>query len=143
MSEPVTFRVYPRRSRRGLYVRVRVFRTQREMIRTLREETRRDGTDEVTEPDVQGMMQTRRVMAGPRMRLRLGMGLVDLHRGRLGIVVVTHEFGHAMFEWAHRKGLWKKLASGDSMPVEEQILHAQSEMIRQFMERAEKLRLYA
>lgn len=140
---PVTFRVYPRRTRQGLYVLVRVFVTQRELVRTIRAENRREGVDEVTEPDVQGLMQTRRTWAGPGMRLLPSMGVVNLHRARLGIVVVTHEFGHAMFEWANRKGLWKKLSSGDTMPVEERILHAQSEMIRQFMARAEKLGLYA
>lgn len=139
---PVTFRVYPRRSRRGLYVLVRVFATQRELVRTIRTENRREGVDDVTESDVQGLMQTRRTWAGPRMRLLPSIGVVNLHRARLGIVVVTHEFGHAMFEWANRKRLWKHLSSGNTMPVEERILHAQSEMIRQYMARAEKLGLY-
>lgn len=140
---PVTFRVYARRSRLGLYVTVRVFGTQRELVRTIRAENRRHGMNEVTESDVQGLMQTHRVWSGRRRRLLPGIGVVNLHRARLGMVVVTHEFGHAMFEWANRKGLWRQLASGDTMPVEERILHAQSEMLRQFMERAEKLRLYS
>lgn len=139
---PVTFRVYPRRSRRGLYVTVRVFPTQRDLVRTIRAENRREGVDEVTESDVQGLMQTRRTWAAPRMRLLPSIGVVNLHRARLGIVVVTHEFGHAMFEWANRQRLWKHLAGGNTMPVEERILHAQSEMIRQYMVRAEKLGLY-
>lgn len=138
----VTFRVYARRSRRGLYVTVRVFGTQRELVRTIRAENRRFGKDEVTESDVQGLMQTHRVWSGRRRRLLPGIGVVNLHRARLGIVVVTHEFGHAMFEWANRQRLWKHLASGNTMPVEERILHAQSEMIRQYMVRAEKLGLY-
>jgi len=146
MTRPVTFRVYPRRSRRGLYVLVRVFGTQRDMVRTIRAENRREGVDDVTESDVQGLMQTRRVYRvwpdDRRMRLRPSIGVVNLHRARLGIVVVTHEFGHAMFEWANRQRLWKQLASGNTMPVEERILHAQGEMIRQYIERAERLGLY-
>ena len=87
-------------------------------------------------------MQTHRVRSGRRGRLLPGIGVVNLHRARLGMIVVAHEFGHAMFEWANRKGLWIQLTSGDTMPVEEKILHAQSEMLRQFMDRADKLGLY-
>lgn len=78
MTRPVTFRVYPRRSRSGLYVLVRVFGTQRDLVRTIRAENRRGGVGDVTESDVQGLMQTRRTWAGPRMRLLPSIGVVNL-----------------------------------------------------------------
>lgn len=144
-SAPVTFRVYPARSRRGLYVLVRVFDRQLDMVRAVRAEDRRDGLRDVIESDTQGVMQSMTVMRcrGRRWRATPQLGIVNLHRRRLGVVVITHEFGHAMLAWAKRKRLPGTFAGREDMNVEERILHAQSEMLRQFMERAETLRLYS
>lgn len=140
----VSFRVYPRPKKSGLYVLVRVFESQGEMVRAVRREDRRDGMKDVIESDTQGVMQTMEVMVRRRGRWVClpQLGIVNLHRRRLGMVVLSHEFGHAAFAWAKRKRLPGTFAGREDMDVEELVLHAHSEMLRQFMERAEGLGLY-
>ena len=133
MSAPVTFRVYPARSRRGLYVLVRVFETQRALARTLRDETgTRHGRT------VRGVCQGHEVRDGRTWRLSPWFATVNLCRPSLGVGTVCHEFGHAMFRWAERK----RVRPADGMDLEEVVLYGLTEMVRQFVNRAHDEGLY-
>lgn len=144
-TEPMTFRVYPTPRRSGLYAIVRVFRTHKAMLQTVRAEDKRDGLTERIPDDTRGCVQTfvvRNRTRGGKWKTTQLMCVVNLYRARLGMVVLAHEFGHAMFAWAKRKRLPGTFAGREDMDVEEMVLHAQSEMLRQFMVTAEKRGLY-
>jgi hypothetical protein len=135
------FRVYPRRRRSGLFVNVRVFGSRREMHECLEIERKHDGGRRIGRR-TQGVMKSYKRRLGRRTTCELGS--VNLHRGRLGVAVVCHEFAHVAFAWSDRKRLFGPLTQGDprTMPLEERFCHALDEMVRQFVERAYKLGLY-
>lgn len=135
----VCFRVYPSPKRRGLYVQVRVFRNASDMRHVARAEGSRGMAR------VEGLMQSYkriRVHTKKPDRVLPVFGCVNLHRKRLGISVVSHEFAHAAFAWAARMRIWGELTQGDTMRVEERYCHALGEMLRQFMVKAERAGLY-
>jgi hypothetical protein len=96
------FRAYPNpRHRGGLYYRVIVFSTARE----LRARARAEGVAGVSH--AQGLCHTytlwRPTTRGGRTKPEAGMIL--LHRRGLSVNYVSHEVAHAAFEWLRRKGL--------------------------------------
>jgi hypothetical protein len=134
----IRFRVYAgEREGSGLYVVVRIFKTQRELLTALRAErpSKRDRYPNHTE----GACQSFKVYPQGRRRPNGHFATVNLWRGRLGMEVVAHEFGHAAFAWAWRKRLVDKLAG---MPAEEEVCYTLGRMLRRFVARAYQLGLY-
>ena len=73
-------------------------------------------------------------------------GEIHFCRKHLGVGVITHEFLHAALAWARRIRLdFDVIAvedSGDASEDEERLCYAHGEMVRQFVNRCNKLRLY-
>lgn len=132
-EEPVTFRVFPRPSRRGLYVLVRVFRTSDQMRAALRRET---GTRH--HRHTIGVCQGHEIRDGRTWCLSPHFATVNLARTHLGVGAISHEFGHAMFRWGERRHLAKR----EGMDLEEELLYGLTAMLRQFVDRASDLGLY-
>lgn len=111
---------------------VRVFPSQRAMLRALRAEGGRYGRR------TRGTCLGHEVRDGRSWRLSPWFATVNLCRPNLGVGTISHEFGHAMFRWAERRGL----RPTGGMAGEEEALYGLTEMTRQFVNRAHDEGLY-
>lgn len=133
----VQFRVYAGpRDGTGLFVYARIFATRGEMLATLRAEGGRYSNK--TDGVMLSYKRTHHYTDGSSRTMPC-LGTVNLYRGRLTVEVVVHEFGHAMFAWAWRKGL---IAGLSAMAVEEQACYVLGRMASRFVARAYELGLY-
>jgi hypothetical protein len=139
----VKFRVYCGPGQSGLFVYARVFESKRDMLLTLRVESRADGTETIAH-NTGALTETYRIVrysASGRRRMSACIGRVNFYQGRLGSGTVAHEFCHAMFAWAERKRLKHPGARDDKM-IEEEMCYALGHMCQRFVARAVKLGLY-
>lgn len=71
---------------------------------------------------------------GKRSRKSPCFAVINLHRAKLGIGVITHEIMHATLAWANRIGFaFAKLENFDVTMLEERICYAHSNMCLDFM----------
>jgi hypothetical protein len=138
---PLIVRLYPTDRRYGLWVRVEVYRTRREMHRAIRRWGR-------VQSAVRGLCSG--VWVRPRGgRLNGCFAEVYLNRANLGQEVITHELDHAAFCWARRKRISlgrEKRGPGSvtarEMLREEAFCHAHGRMVRQFVDWAYRRKLF-
>ena len=134
----IEFRVYAgEQDGRGLFVYARVYATKPEMLKALRADALATAGNGFSDHTDGAMQSFKRYKSNGRLVPCLGR--VSLYQGRLGTEVVTHEFAHVAFAWAHRKRLVGRL---HEMPNEEQVCYVLGRMARRFVSRAIKLGLY-
>lgn len=140
-SKPITFRVHP--ENKSLYAVVNIWPSKRAMY--AHKPINRNHLASCTGQDLLRVSPN-----GDTRKLGL-FAEVNFIRRALGIGVVSHEFTHAGFCWAERRGLplehIKQAAqlvgnvlADDS--IEEQFCYAVGEMCRQFTQRCYDLGLY-
>lgn len=134
MSAGIIFRLYPSETTRSLYVRVRVWRTQRAMFRRLK---RGRGYQAICIANL------------PRdRRCRDPREVAEIHvtRRLFRADVMAHELLHAAFVWGERVGVRLPAARGgflrsERVDDEERICYALQELLAQCRDRAIKLGL--
>jgi hypothetical protein len=135
----VKFRVYTGRPGTSMYLLVRVFATQREMRAKL------DG-ESWPAPRLprgaRGVMATQEMLTLVNGRYRRGpcIGTVNFCLPFLDMETVTHEFLHALFAWAERKGVRPQTKPRDEY-VEEVLCYALGRFMRRFLRQAAELGL--
>jgi hypothetical protein len=133
------FRVYAGEAEKsGLFVQVRVFAAQRDMLKKVREESRAWGEGGPYSKNTGGVMRAyRRYLKSGRLSPCLGS--VNLYRQGCDLEIVAHEFTHAMFAWADRKKLFGTI---QDMPTQEPCCYALGRMVERFTRRAYALGIY-
>ena len=134
------FRLYTGKPGTSLYLLVRLFPTQREMLAKLDGETspfescvsRRSRAVMVTECQMG--------LVGGRYRKSPCLGTANFCLTFLDTETVMHEFLHAVFAWAERKRLRPQTEPRHSY-VEEHLCRAQGRFVRRFLEKAAALGL--
>lgn len=134
---PIRFRLYPDEARKGLHALVYVWPTRKAMLR----EGGYTGCRR-TEAFCAPVDVTRYADSRAR-KLRL---FAELHfyRDNLTMRIVTHEIFHATMAYGRRIRFdWQRLGAHDSINKdEERLTYAHCHMCRDFMDRANNLKLY-
>jgi hypothetical protein len=142
--EPISFRVYP--ENKSLYFVINVWPSRRAMHRHSPEFKSQSEPESIV---ALCTIYERHKLRDGRWHKRPECGRVNFYRQALGVGVVAHEFMHAAFGWARRVGLntnaiFDKTDKAVNVHAdEERLCHAHQEMVRQFVERAYTLGLYA
>lgn len=133
------FRLYPEKGKSGLYVLVRVFRSERTMRRYI-----------ATGPVPRRLGRYGRAMSsswtamrmqGGRMRVLPELGEIVVPVKRLGNEVISHECAHSALAWADRLGIdpmAQKKSNGHhfaASPDEERFCYGLGQMVKQFVSR--------
>lgn len=137
--KPWTVRLKPE-PRSSLYVLVRVWPTKKAMLAHLNQTHHRGNKRGKASRRTEGTCSTVyriKVSKSGRSRRSPCVAEVNLHRGRLGIEVITHELFHATMGWAKRVKLAleqvDELSRGTEL--EERIAYVHGTMNRQFVDR--------
>jgi hypothetical protein len=138
---PVTFKLYPE-AQRGLFYVVKVWPSRTAMLTHLRSIGKKDlrGTQAMCSSYVIERWKNGRKQVNPNC------GEINVHRKRLDSEIAAHEIGHAVVQWARRRGIDPMSVEGDVRGHEgsenERFCRALGRMVAQFANHTRRRKIW-